>query len=59
MAHPKVFSASYLSSTSPLNQNCLAILATHFESGELEESASLMLDWIHDMKKIDSIAKWS
>ncbi|KAH0559908.1 hypothetical protein GP486_003572 [Trichoglossum hirsutum] len=31
---------------------------THFEPGELEESASLMLDWIHDMKKVDSNAAW-
>jgi hypothetical protein len=31
---------------------------THFEPGELEESASLMLDWIQDMKKVDGIAAW-
>ncbi|KAH0544603.1 hypothetical protein FGG08_001252 [Glutinoglossum americanum] len=31
---------------------------THFEPGELEESASLMLDWVYDMKKVDCIAEW-
>ena len=30
----------------------------HLEPGELEESAGLMLDWIRDMKKIESTAEW-
>ena len=30
----------------------------NFEPGELEESATLMLDWIRDMRKVDGIAQW-
>ncbi|KAI9753822.1 MAG: hypothetical protein M1815_005976 [Lichina confinis] len=29
----------------------------HFPPGEMESSAALMLDWIHDMSKIDAVAR--
>jgi hypothetical protein len=34
------------------------ICQNNLEPGELEETASLMLDWIRDMKKVDGIAQW-
>ncbi|KAI9768884.1 MAG: hypothetical protein M1839_003861 [Geoglossum umbratile] len=31
----------------------------HFEPGELEESAALMLEWVRDMRVMDSVARWA
>jgi hypothetical protein len=43
----------------PRSESLTWVKNHHFSNGELEESLSLMLDWIADMKQVDGIAWWA